>query len=278
MDFFLLLKRAALTVPFLIWQSVAASDAIAQSGAAGPVVPRILTINDYLLSKTTSYFAQLVNSNTGDTTPIPNADAFAELVLTTSSVEMSSGGRYAVLFSTFADLYTVLKYDDQKRVSAIYFAGGHSLGKRISAGSIKDDDDFKLRLFRQRPKLQRDLARLLFEDESSIIAALSELQRDKAAAKEVVRGLLLQVQGMQEYERSPCREAVEVFRSSETFATRFSAGKAAAAFMKPRALVRISEADNFVLQDDQVGRETAFIEVGAAPNGAIRRVRILLSY
>ena len=213
MDIARAFRQASLAIVLsMAWHYIPATDAIAQSAPTAPVVPRILALNNDLLSTTTSRLTQFINSNTGDNTPIPNIEAFAELILTTSSVEVTSGGRYAVLFSTFADLYTVIQYDSQQRVSAAYFADGHSLGKRISAGKIRDEKDFILRLFRQRPKLQRDLVGLLSEDESGVLGALSELQKDKAVAREAVRGMLLYVQGMQEYENSPCKDVVESFR------------------------------------------------------------------
>lgn len=206
-----------------------------------------------------------------------NASAFAELILETSSVDRSKSGRFAVLYSTFADLFTILQYRDGVAVNA-FLASGEPLGRRIGGGTIKEEAEFERRFFSQRPKLQRDLAALLEQDETGVLKALGNLESDARAANLAGAGLLRQVQGLLDYEAAPCGEAVAKYRNSETFRMRFNSGKSAADIMKPRALASISGFDNFILQDDEISRQTVFLEVSPFPICQVKRIRTFVSY
>ncbi|MCR6736605.1 MAG: hypothetical protein NVV83_22090 [Afipia sp.] len=205
-------------------------------------------------------------------------DALAEMIISTSSVEKSPSGRFIVLYSTLIDLFTIIGTNKQSGPEVVYLAHGDALNYVVGKGRISEDSDFALRTFRQRPKLQRDTAILLEKDEDSMRRDILALQQDEKAAKIVTTALMAYVQSVNDYLSSTCVENIDAYRGSETFALRFTGGKKVAERMIPRVMVRISNVDNVILQDDQLGREFAFLETTPAPSCQVKKARIFFSY
>lgn len=232
-----------------------------------------------LVSATSAALNQITNVAAGgdDGTRIPHGDELAKFVLGSSSAYRSESGRYVILYATFADLYTIVRTNDRDRALRVFLVSGVDLNRTIGRGKVADNADFAVRLFRQRPRLQRDMAELLDTDQRAVETAMEQLQSDQKAAKNVLIGLELAINGLHQYDTLACKGALEEYRTSQTFGLNLAGGAAAVPYMKPVGVARISNVENVIFQDDQFRRETAFVEV-SEPDCRIKQVRAFVAY
>jgi hypothetical protein len=204
--------------------------------------------------------------------------SFAKLIVASSSVEKSPHKQYVVLYSTFADLFTIIQYNSNGSIQAVFLINGDAATRLFGQGKIAEEKDVAVRMFNQRPSLQRAIGRILEDFPEASLPELKQYQTDKIAARSVVFGLLVQARTIEDYKKAPCREAAETYRSSESFALRYRSGKADTAHMIPAGLVKLGELDAFAFQDDSMARSYAFIEVGDPPSCSVKSVRTFFSY
>lgn len=220
----------------------------------------------------------LIDAPTLTLDELKKASGFAPIIVGTSSVEKSEDGRFVILYTTLADLFTIITYSPTGSIGRVQLINGSQLNTAMSKGNIVDDKDFTIKAFKQRPNLQRSMTSILMLKSKEVEETLAAIQSNKENARLVLIGLAMQLGQLNEYKNSPCKPSIEAYRNSETFALRFVRGKSDALHMMPLAVTEIAGASNVIMQDDVVGRIFTFLELSPGATCQVKKIRTFVSY